>query len=78
VVDIEDLASGLDTTQNADMISTYSKLLSGSESHLSAFSKTLTKYGESLAPEDVTTWLTTEINALSIVGQSATDFNPAY
>jgi hypothetical protein len=73
VVDIEDLETALATTNNADMISTYNKLVSGSENHLASFSKTLANYGDSLAPEDVLNWLNIEMTELTLAGQTTTE-----
>jgi hypothetical protein len=70
VVDIEDLETALATTSNANMISTYDKLLSGSENHLASFSKLLTQNGDSLAPEAVMDWLTVEMTELTLAGQA--------
>jgi len=73
VVDIEDLEQALETTTNTDMISTYNKLLSGSENHLTSFSKLLTQNGDSLAPEDVMDWLSVEMTELTLAGQTTAE-----
>lgn len=71
-LDIEDLLAEMSVTQNTDLLSTYNKLLSASENHLDAFSKTLTQQGDSLLPADVAAWLAQETLDLQLVGQSLT------
>jgi Ca2+-binding RTX toxin-like protein len=64
VVDIEDLTHYLADTTTPDLITTFTKLLTDSEKHLDAFTKTLAKYGQTLAEEDVYTWLDNAIEEL--------------
>lgn len=66
-VDIEDLTQELSSTTNTDLISTYTKLLSASENHLSAFSNALTQESVVFSSDMVNDWLATEI---SLLGQT--------
>ncbi|AIF70096.1 hypothetical protein PAP_08575 [Palaeococcus pacificus DY20341] len=50
-VDIKDLEEWIAKTDNADIIQVYESLISGSESHLRAFTRTLSTYGVSYEPQ---------------------------
>lgn len=67
VVDIEDLTHYLADTTNPDLTTTFTKLLTDSEKHLSAFTKTLEGYDQTLAEEDVGAWFSNAIEELYTV-----------